>query len=153
MAADDWKNVRISFWNHVKTQFNSLGYNVSSSGNVKYEGKDFNTDGVTKWIEPYILNTVSSSRRSANRKEQWLFQVNCFTKSGPGQENAVEIMQLAGDVRQVFEYQTIDVKDWDAVGDPHDVYLVIGEVNQEPIPTDTDNLMMRACTFSGIINE
>ena len=153
MARDDLKNVRISYWNHIKTNLASLGYDVTSSGNVKYEGKDFDTDNVTKWFEPHILNTNSFNTRKSQRSETWLFQINCFTKTGPSQENSVEIMQLVGDVRNIFENVTISVKDWDASGDPHDVYMTFGRVNQESLGSDNDNLMMRACTFTGRIRE
>jgi len=153
MAQDDFKNVRISFWNHVKTEFLALGYDVTSTGNIKFEGKDFDTTNVTKWFEPHILDTNAFNTRKTQRSETWFFQVNCFIKTGPGQEDSVEIMQLVGDVRNVFENKGISVKDWDAVGDPHVVYLITKRINQTPIQSDNDNLMMRACTFQGRIRE
>ena len=147
MATDDFKNVRITFWNRVKGQLDTGTYGVA------YDGLDFDTDAQTAWFEPHLLNEVSLSRRSANRNEEWLFQVNCFTKTGPLQQTPVAIWTMVGVVRDAFEYQGVSSRDWDGAGDPHDVYLLFDEMSAEPIPQDDDHQMMVACTFTGRINE
>jgi hypothetical protein len=148
MATDDFKNVRISFWNRIKTQYDDAGENV------KYEGLDFDTEAVETWVEPQMLSIAGRSRRTSMRNEDWLFQIDHYAKVGPqSSTNPVQIWDLVGITRDSFDQQTFDLKDWDAVGDPTVGYLICKPIDLVEGPTEDDQLLRQIATIRARINQ
>ena len=143
MATDDMKNVRITFWNTIKTAYDDTGESV------KYEGLDFDTDAVETWVEPHILSgSRRAGTRSGVRNEDWLFQIDHYAKTGPqSSTRPVDIWDLVGITTDTFSQQTIDLKDWDDTGDPVVGYILCDEVDAVRLPTEDDHLMRVTSTI------
>jgi hypothetical protein len=60
---------------------------------------------------------------------------------------------MEGKVRDAFRDVTYSVKDWDAVGNPHSVYMIMQDYSSDPIEDDDEHVMQVSCTFAGTINE
>lgn len=147
MAIDDYKNVRISFFNRIKTELDGGGRAV------KYEGLDFDTQAQTQWFEAHVLNGLGLSHRADMRNESWLFQIDCFAKTGPSDATPVKIWELVGITRDAFDQKAFPLRDWDSNGDPIVGYLKCGPMSAESIPTNDDHLMRVSCTVTARLNE
>jgi hypothetical protein len=146
MASDDRRNVRISFWNRVKTE-------LHANYPVKFDGLDFDTAIQTAWYEPKMLDGIDGQHRIGSRNEKHLFQIDVYTKTGPDEETPLKILELEGLVYVAFRDYIQSIKDWDADGNPHSVYMRYVDWESGPGPVEDEHEMRTICKFAGIINE
>lgn len=147
MATDDIRNTRISFWNRINASLDTGTYGV------KYEGLDFNTDAHNGWFEPKYFGFVDRNHRTANRSERHAFQVASFVRTGPEQSTPIILRTLTGMARDAFRDTTISIKDWDAAGNPHSIYMEFVDYEEIQIPEDDEHLLHIVSAFYGVIDE
>lgn len=124
--ADESKNVKVSIEDRINTDLGSLA--------IDWPGTDFDSDGVTEWLQPDVLGYSPRATRLSERFEFWTLSINCYARTGPGGETTHRIWELLDLILAAFDQVTMAVKDW-AAADPKPTlsYLRFSEATVTPI--------------------
>ena len=151
--AIEHENIKISIWDHLKTQ-------LAGTYTVAQEGTRFDKAGPGKWIEWFIIDISPERRRKSAtiRREDWLVQLSAFVKTGPGQQDTNEVFVIEDAIGAALDEQVVAIKAWDEGGDPQIGTIDFGQVrsilasgsDRLELPGADRNTMQRAIEVNGI---
>jgi len=91
-----------SFWKYLSDNF--------ATCSIAWPGMEFDTTNVTEWLEPRLLAWRPWPYRGSVEYVEPMFQINIFWKPQPS--NLYKGVEIADELRALFEHQTIPVKDY-----------------------------------------
>lgn len=100
-------DVQASIWQYLSANF--------SAATICWPGRDWDTDALTTWVEPHILEIEEALPRRPQVLLRGILEINVFRKLGltdSSSNNAYTATWLGDQLMALFSHKAVDVVDY-----------------------------------------